>query len=175
MDRGFDRGSRKGGARWLCHRDRMLTAGYIIPRQAPVHNPYYFALYFSLCIKFQELNEIHLHIYIYIYLIPWVLLVWQDRVDCHAIEPRQKPSDYLLLARARKNTLILLLSCYYHMEYIWIIIGDRAKLGLDGLGLGWTTGRSSGCICPACVDWGLSVALDTSQVIDLLSRAHTCL
>jgi hypothetical protein len=61
------------------------------------------------------------------------------------------------------------------MKYWWTIIGDRAGLGLDGLGLGWTTERGSGCICPICVDWGPSVALDTSQVIDLLSRAHTCL
>jgi hypothetical protein len=50
------------------------------------------------------------------------------------------------------NILLLLLSYYYHMEYIFIIIGDRAGLGLDELGLGWATERGSGCICPACVD-----------------------
>jgi hypothetical protein len=83
--------------------------------------------------------------------------------------------DFLSLARARKNILILRLSCYYHMEYLWIIIRDQAELGLDGLGLGWATEQGSGCICPAYVDWGLSVAVNTSQVIDLLSQAHTCL
>jgi hypothetical protein len=61
------------------------------------------------------------------------------------------------------------------MEYIWIIIEDRAGLGLDGLGLGWATERDSGCICSTCVNWGPSVAMDTNQVIDLLSWAHTCL
>jgi hypothetical protein len=59
--------------------------------------------------------------------------------------------------------------------YICIIIKDRAGLGLNGLGLGWAIGRVSDCICLACVDWGPSVAVDTSQVTDLLSRAHTCL
>jgi hypothetical protein len=61
------------------------------------------------------------------------------------------------------------------MEYLWIIIGDRAGLGLDGLGLGWTIERGSGCICLACVDWGPSIAVDGSQVTELLSWAHTCL
>jgi hypothetical protein len=42
----------------------------------------------------------------------------------------------------------------------------------------WTwlaTERGSGCICPACVDWGPSVAVDGSQVTYLLSWAHTYL
>ena len=35
--------------------------------------------------------------------------------------------------------------------------------------------RGSGCTCFAWVIWGPSVAVDGSQVIDLLSWAHTCL
>jgi hypothetical protein len=42
----------------------------------------------------------------------------------------------------------ILLSCYYHMEYIWIIIEDRAGLGWDGLGLGWATERGSSALVP---------------------------
>jgi hypothetical protein len=38
------------------------------------------------------------------------------------------------------------------MEYICIIIEDRAGLGLDGLGLGWATERGSDCIYLVCVD-----------------------
>jgi hypothetical protein len=34
------------------------------------------------------------------------------------------------------------------MEYIWIIIGDRAGLGLDGLGLGWAIEQGSGALVP---------------------------
>jgi hypothetical protein len=45
--------------------------------------------------------------------------------------------------------LLLLLSGYYHTEYIWIIIGDRMGLGLDGLGLGWKTERGSGVLVPS--------------------------
>ena len=63
----------------------MLTFGYILPRQALVHNPYYFALLFYACaLSFKELNKNHLHIYIFILR---VLLVCQDRVDCYAIGP----------------------------------------------------------------------------------------
>jgi hypothetical protein len=47
------------------------------------------------------------------------------------------------------------------------------------LGIGWNlVGQSeqgSGCICPACVEWGPSVVVDTSQVTNLLSWAYTCL
>jgi hypothetical protein len=40
------------------------------------------------------------------------------------------------------NILLLLLAYYYHMEYIWIINGDRAGLDLGfGLGFGWATKR----------------------------------
>jgi hypothetical protein len=72
--------------------------------------------------------------------------------------------------------LLLLLSYYYHIEYIWMIIGDWTGPYFGfGFGLGWATERGSDCICPACVDWGPSVAVDDSQVTDLLSWAHTCL
>jgi hypothetical protein len=51
------------------------------------------------------------------------------------------------------NILLLLLSCYYHMDYIWIIIGDRVGLYLElDMDLVGQSERGSGCICPACVD-----------------------
>ena len=66
MDRGVDRKSRKDGALWLCRHDGILTFGYILPRLAPVHNPYYSALLFYACaLSFKELNKNHLHIYPY--------------------------------------------------------------------------------------------------------------
>ena len=60
------------------------------------------------------------------------------------------------------------------MEYIWIIIGDRAECYF-GSGLSWAFKRGSDCTCSTCIDWGPSVAADGSQVTDLLSWAHTCL
>jgi hypothetical protein len=51
------------------------------------------------------------------------------------------------------NILLLLLSCYYQMDYIWIIIGDRAGLYLEfDMDLVGQSERGSGCICPACGD-----------------------
>jgi hypothetical protein len=45
----------------LWHDDGILTFDYILSRQAPVHNPYYSALYFYACaLSFKELNENHL-------------------------------------------------------------------------------------------------------------------
>jgi hypothetical protein len=62
------------------------------------------------------------------------------------------------------------------MEYIWMIIGNRAGPYFGfGFGLGWATERDLDCICPAYVDWGPSVAVDGSQVTDLLCWAHICL
>jgi hypothetical protein len=47
------------------------------------------------------------------------------------------------------NILWLLLSCYYHMEYIWIIIGDRAGLYLElDMDLVGHSERGSSCIVP---------------------------
>ena len=46
MDRGDDRSSEKDGALMIVSPDGMLILGYILPRQGPVHNPYYSALYF---------------------------------------------------------------------------------------------------------------------------------
>jgi hypothetical protein len=60
-------------------------------------------------------------------------------------------------------------------KYIWIIIRDRTRLYLDWIWAWLATERGSGCNCPACIDWGPSVAMDSSQVTDLLSWAHTCL
>ena len=74
--------------------------------------------------------------------------------------------------------LLLLLSYYYHIEYIYIyirmIIGDRAEWYF-GSELGQAFERGSDCTCSACVDWGPSVAVNGSQVTDLLSWAHTYL
>jgi hypothetical protein len=39
------------------------------------------------------------------------------------------------------------------MDYIWIIIGDRAGLYVElDMDLVEQSERGSGCICPACVD-----------------------
>ena len=48
-----------------CRHDGKLTSDYTLPRQAPVHNPYFLQFKLYLCIKFKELNETHLHIYLY--------------------------------------------------------------------------------------------------------------
>jgi hypothetical protein len=62
------------------------------------------------------------------------------------------------------------------MEYICIIIEDQTKLYLElDVDLVGQSEQGSGCICPACVNWGLYVAVDGSQVIDLLSWAYTFL
>ena len=55
-----------------------------------------------------------------------------------------------------------------------MIIGDRTELYFRSeLGLAFEWG--SDCTCSICVNWGPSVALDSCQVTDLLSWAHTCL
>jgi hypothetical protein len=48
-----------------------------------------------------------------------------------------------------ENILLLLLSWYYHIEQICIIIRDQAGLGLDGLGLGWAIERGSVVFVPS--------------------------
>jgi hypothetical protein len=59
------------------------------------------------------------------------------------------------------------------MEYTCIIIGDRVGLYLElDVDLVGQSEWGSGCICPACVDWGPSVAVDDSQVTDLISWTH---
>jgi hypothetical protein len=67
-------------------------------------------------------------------LILCVLVECQDRVARYDIGFRYKPSDYLLLARDRNYIIVTIIMLLSH-EYIWIIIGDRAGLGLDGLDL----------------------------------------
>jgi hypothetical protein len=45
-------------------------------------------------------------------------------------------------SREIENILLLLLTYYYHIEYIWIINGERTWLDLGfGLGFGWATER----------------------------------
>jgi hypothetical protein len=51
------------------------------------------------------------------------------------------------------------------MIYIYMV-GFYLDLDVDLVG---QSERGSGCICPACVDWGPSIAVDGSQVTDLLS------
>ena len=46
-------------------RMQILTFKYILPRQAPVHNPYFLQLNYICALSFKELNETHLHIYLY--------------------------------------------------------------------------------------------------------------
>jgi hypothetical protein len=51
------------------------------------------------------------------------------------------------------NILLLLLSCYYHMDYTWIIIGDRTGLYLEfDMDLVEQSEQGSSCIYPAYVD-----------------------
>ena len=84
----------------------MLTFGYILPRQAPVHNPYYSALLSYACaLSFKELNENHLHIYPY----PMspTSMSGLCRLLCYRI--RYKSSDYLSLARDRKYIIVVII------------------------------------------------------------------
>ena len=60
--------------------------------------------------------------------------------------------------------VIILLSHRKYMNDNWrpgeMVLGSRLGLAFE---------RGSDCACSACVGYGLSVALDSSQVIDLLS------
>jgi hypothetical protein len=71
--------------------------------------------------------------------------------------------------------ILLLLSCYYHMEYKYIwIIGDRA----ERVGWTWTwLGSRAGLWLHLFRLCQLRTVrcMDPSQVTDLLSRAYTCL
>jgi hypothetical protein len=48
MDREVIWSNRNDGAMMIMSHRWNANFGYILPRQAPVHNPYYFALYFML-------------------------------------------------------------------------------------------------------------------------------
>jgi hypothetical protein len=48
MDREVIWSNRNDGAMIIMSHRWNANFGYILPRQAPVHNPYYFALYFML-------------------------------------------------------------------------------------------------------------------------------
>jgi hypothetical protein len=50
-------------------------------------------------------------------LILWVLQVWQDRVDCYAIGPWKMSSDYLSLARDRKDIIVTIIILPSHWIY----------------------------------------------------------
>ena len=114
---------------WSCHHDGMLTFGYILPRQAPVHNPYYSILLFYACaLSFKELNENHLNIFI---LIQWVLLVCQDHVDCYAIGPGRSQVITCHLWEIGEDIIVTIIILPSHGIYIWTIIGDRAGLYVD--------------------------------------------
>jgi hypothetical protein len=74
------------------------------------------------------------------------------------------------------NILLLLLSCYYHMDYIWITIGDRAGLYLElDMELVGQSERGSGWFVPLVSIKDRSLHWTPGQVTDLLSWAHTCL
>jgi hypothetical protein len=64
MDCGVVWSNRNDGAMMIVSHRWNANFGYILSRQAPVHNLYYFALLFYVCaLSFKELNETHLHIY----------------------------------------------------------------------------------------------------------------
>ena len=66
MDRGVNQKSRKDGALVTVSPRWNANPWLYLPRQAPVHNPYYFALLFYACaLIFKVLNEKQLHIYPY--------------------------------------------------------------------------------------------------------------
>ena len=105
-------------------------------------------------------------------LILCVLLVCQDRVDCYAIGSSR--SQVITYHSQEIEKILLLLLYYYHIEFIWMVIGDRTEWYFES-GLGLAFERGSNCTYSAYVDWGPSIVVDGSQVIDLLSWAHTCL
>ena len=58
-----------------------------------------------------------------------VLLVCQDRVDCYAIG---SGISRVITCHSREiGKILLLLLYYYHIEYIWMIIGDRVEGTMD--------------------------------------------
>jgi hypothetical protein len=74
--------------------------------------------------------------------------------------------------------LLLLLSCYSHMQckYIWIIVGDRTGLCFwIGFGPGWQLSEALVAFVPPVSIKDRSLHWIPNQVTDLLSRAHTCL
>jgi hypothetical protein len=67
--------------------------------------------------------------------------------------------------------LLLLLSCYSHMEckYIWIIIGDRSELCFwIGFGPSWQLSKALVALVPPMSIKDRSLHLDGCQVTDLL-------
>jgi hypothetical protein len=72
------------------------------------------------------------------------------------------------------NILLLLLSCYYHMDYIWIIIGDRAGLYLElDMDLVGQSERDLVAFVPPVSIKDRSLHWIPGQVTDLFSRAYT--
>jgi hypothetical protein len=85
MDRGVNwSGGNDGALMIVSHRWNANLV--ILPRQAPVHNPYYSALLFYACaLSLKELNETHLYIYIYIYPISLTSMIGSCSVLCYMI------------------------------------------------------------------------------------------
>jgi hypothetical protein len=81
-------------------------------------------------------------------------------------------------SREIRNILLLLLSCYSHMEckYIWIIIGDRAGLCFwIRFGPSWQMSEAQVASVPHVSIKDRSLHWIPGQVTEILSRAHTCL
>ena len=75
----------------------------------------------------------------------------------------QKSSDYLSPTRDRK--ILLLLLYYYHMEYIWMIIGDREGLYI-GFGLGQALSEASVAFVP-------SESIEDRPLLRMVVRSQT--
>jgi hypothetical protein len=76
------------------------------------------------------------------------------------------------------NILLLLWSCYSHMEckYIWIIIGDRARLCFwIGFGPSWQMSEAQVASVPPVSIKDRSLHWISGQVTEILSWAHTYL
>jgi hypothetical protein len=71
-------------------------------------------------------------------------------------------------SREIENILLLLLSCYYHMEckYIWIIIEDRAGLYLDWIWTWLATERTQVAIV-------LPVSIENHPLLWMVVRSQT--
>jgi hypothetical protein len=90
-------------------------------------------------------------------LLAYVLLYTYRRteVQVHARQSAApaRPQHYEIINNMPATILSLLLSYYYYIEYIWIIIRDWVGLYLElDINLVGQSERDSGCICPACID-----------------------
>ena len=98
-----------------CHQDGILTFGYMLPRQVPVHNPYFRHFILCLCIKFQgvEWNPLA---YIYLYPMSLTSMIGSCRLLCYRTPDRNR----VIACHSREIGNILLLLLYQcHLEYIY--------------------------------------------------------